>query len=173
MTIISDHITIYHLSDGSSETLRGDLARNRVHFQPDEWSMVKPPPLGWERTVPRYVITRDLRPSPNGRHKNEAPFSEIWQSDIWQQADRNYEAGEVVETTSWPHPSMRPAGPTDDPAHYAAEKILEYFKVSMKSRLQVSPWHQGQVRLSDGISGSMPQHVSTPQIKPQNMRPVA
>jgi hypothetical protein len=68
---------------------------------------------------------------------------------------------------------MRPAGPIDDPAHYAAEMILSYFKSAMKSRLQVYPWFDGQVRLSDGISGSMPQHVSTPQLKPQNMRPVA
>jgi len=162
---MTELVTIYR-PDGSSETLRADLARNRTYLAPDEWSMVKPPPLGWERTVPKYLVTRDLRPSPNSRHKMESPFSEIWQSDIWQQADRQYAAGETVESTAWPHASMQGL-------NYSAERVLEFFKASMKSRLQVSPWFAGQVRLSDGISGPLPSVVQTPRPEPMRLRPVA
>lgn len=170
MTDIS-YLTIYR-PDGSSETLRADLARNRTYFQPDEWSLTKPPPLNWERTVPKYKATRNLHPS-HPRHRVENPFASMSDSDCYQYCEKSIAAGEIVETKSWPHPSFRPAGPIDEPANYAAERVLSYFNGAMKSRLGLSPFRGGRIELSDGISGPLPQHVSTPHVKPMNLRPVA
>jgi hypothetical protein len=59
------------------------------------------------------------------------------------------------------------------PLNYSAQRVRAYFISAMRSRLQHSPWRDGQVRLEDGLSGPLPGHVSTPQIKPMNLRPVA
>jgi hypothetical protein len=162
---MTELVTIYR-PDGTSETLRADLARNRTYFQPDEWSLTKPPPLNWERTVPRYRLSRDLKPAEKARFRSEPPFAETWISDVWQYGERHYEAFEEISTTAWPHPSMRPL-------NYAAERVHAFFISGMKSRLQIAPWRDGQVRLEDGISGPLPGHVSSPNVKPMNLRPVA
>jgi hypothetical protein len=165
MPITSDLVTIYHLPDGATETLRADLARNRVYFQPYEWSLVKPPPPGWDRIVPRYRVTRDVQPAEKSRFRSEPPFTEIW-SGAWQYGERPYQAGEEIETTAWPHPSFMPL-------NFSAERVLEFFKASMKSRLTTAPWHDGRVRLDNGLTGPLPNVVSTPQIQRVNLRPVA
>jgi hypothetical protein len=170
-------ITLYH-RDGHEKTFTADeISRMASCGQVGagkDWSSVKPPPRDWEKTVPRYLVVRELRPSPNPRHKFESPFSEIWQSDIWQQADREYAAGEIVESTVWPHASMQPAGPIDDPAHYAASRVLEFFKAQMKSRMTTSPWHGDRIRLDNGLSNlPTPTAVRPPQVPPFNSRPAA
>jgi hypothetical protein len=165
MPIISDFTTIF-CRDGSSESLRSDLARNRLHFEPHEWSMVPWPPLNWEREIPRYKATIDLIPSPNPRHRFEKPFSTVMDSHVWTQASAPVAAGTEITSTCWPHPSMQGL-------NYSGQQVLAYFKASIKSRLPVSPWNQGRVRLQDGISGPLPGHVSTPHVKPMNLRPVA
>jgi hypothetical protein len=162
---MTELVTIYR-PDGSSETLRADLARNRTYFQPDEWSLIKPPALNWDREIPRYRLSRDLEPAQKARFRSEPPFAETWVSGVWQYGERPMAAGEEIETTDWPHPSMRPL-------NYSAERVHAFYIGAMKSRLQVSPWHQGRVRLEDGISGPLPGHVSSPMVKPMNLRPVA
>ena len=157
-------VTIYR-PDGSSETLRADLARNRVHFAPDEWSLTKPAPLGWQYEKPRYLVTRDLKPAEKSRFLHEPPFAET-ASDTYQYGERFLAAGEEIETTAWPHASMQGL-------NFSGKQVVAFFKAEMKSRLPQSPWHQGRVRLTDGISGSLPNVVQTPRPEPMNLRPVA
>jgi hypothetical protein len=113
-----------------------------------DWSSVAPPPLGWERIVPRYRVTRDVQPAEKSRFRFEPPFTEIW-SGAWQYGEKSHAAGEEIETTAWPHPSFMPL-------NFSAERVLEFFKASIKSRLTVSPWHQGRIRLDTGLSGTLP-----------------
>ena len=101
---------------------------------------------GWEREVPKYRLSRAVRPSPNFRHRHESPFSSFSENDIWQQADREYKAGEIVETKSWP-------GPGFHPLNYSAEKVLEFFNSAPKSRLGLSPWRDDRLVLDDGMGG--------------------
>jgi hypothetical protein len=166
MPIISDRLTIYH-RDGTTETLPADQARYRTYLKPAEWSLTPPPPLNWEREIPRYRVTRDLQPAQKARFRSEPPFSETWQSDCWQYGDRKYAAGEIVETTNWPDASMQGL-------NYSGQQVLAFFKAEMKSRLPTSPWHQGAVRLNNGFS-NLPgiSDVKPPQIQPMNLRPVA
>jgi hypothetical protein len=166
MPIISDRITIY-CRDGTSETLPADQARYRVYMRPDEWSLTPPPPPNWEREIPRYRLTRDLQPASRARHRFEKPFSETSSNDSWQFSDRHYEAGAEIESTCWPHQSMRAL-------NYSAERVLSYFNSEMKSRLPRSPWHNGCVRLDNGLS-NVPAiaDVRPPQLQPMNLRPVA
>jgi hypothetical protein len=145
---IIDRVTIYHRDGITTETLDGDQARYKAYFQPTEWSLIKPPPLGWERIVPRYRVTRDVQPAEKSRFRSETPFTEIW-SGAWQYGERSYAAGEEIETTHWPHPSFMPL-------NFSAERVLEFFKASMKSRLTTAPWFNGQVRLETGLSGTLP-----------------
>jgi hypothetical protein len=151
MSIISN-VRIYNCDGVTTETLPADAARWRVYQSGGEWSFVAPPPLNWELTVPRYKFTRDLRPSPNQRHRLETPFATIWESDIWQFAERNYAANEQITTGAWPHESMRPAGSAGEA--YAAERVLSFFVGAMKS--PTAPWHQGRIRLDTGLSGTLP-----------------
>ena len=101
---------------------------------------------GFEPTeVPRYRVTRDVHPSPNRRHRTETPFTSIADSDEWQFAERTHEAGEVIATTAWPHPSF-------SPQNDSARKVLDFFNSRMKSRMPRSPWRNGRVFLDDGSS---------------------
>jgi hypothetical protein len=120
-------------------------------------------PSDWQRQVPKYRIGRAVRPSPNDRHRHEPPFSNFSDGGVWQQADRPYEAGEIIETTEWPHPMFFPL-------NYSAKKVLEFFGTSQRSRLPRSPWADGRVRLSDGLSGSLPQ-IKAPQPEPVRPQP--
>jgi hypothetical protein len=165
MTIISDRITIYDRA-GGSETLRADQAHYRVHLHPDEWSLTPPAPLNWQYEIPKYRCTRALLPAEKARFRFETPFTEM-AMDTWQYGERHYEAGEEVTTTAWPHTSMQGL-------NFSAQQVLAFFKAEMKSRLTKSPWFDGQVRLSNGLTNAPAVFdVRPPQIKPMNLRPVA
>lgn len=162
--------TLYH-RDGHEQTFTaaeisrmascGQVGANR------DWSSVAPPPPGWERTVPKYLVTRDVRPAERARYRHETPFASCSDSDVWQYGDREYAAGEIVETTNWPHASMQGL-------NYSGQQVLAFFKAEMKSRLPVSPWYRDQVRLSNGLSNAPGiSDVKPPQLQPMNLRPVA
>jgi hypothetical protein len=125
------------------------------------------PTPGWEREIPKYRVARSLQPSPKARFRFEPPFSMIWDSDVWQYGDRPVTTGEIIETTSWPHASFWPL-------NCSAEKVLAFFNGALRSRLSISPWHEGRVRLDNGLSDApMIFDVTPPQVKPVNLRPVA
>jgi hypothetical protein len=105
------------------------------------------PPLDWKRTIPKYRIERDTKPAPKERFKFEPPFSSGSESDVWQYGERIHKAGEVIETTFWPNPG------TMTPLNYSAREVMEFFTTRQKSRMTLSPWYDGQVRLADGIGG--------------------
>jgi hypothetical protein len=111
------------------------------------------PPPGWEREVPRYRVTRDIHPSPNSRHRFEPPFASLSDSNVWQNAERDYKAGEEIETRDWPHPSFRPL-------NYSAGKVLDFFNTRQKSRLPRSPWIGDRIRLDDGLTGPTQPKIS-------------
>jgi hypothetical protein len=161
--------TIFHI-DGREQTMDiHEASRLIVAGQAGNgkgWSFHKPPPQNWQYEKPRYRVTRDLQPAQKARFRSEPPFSETWQSDVWQYSDRHYEAGEEIESTCWPHPSMRAL-------NYSAERVLAFFISGMKSRLTTSPWNQGRVRLEDGMGGPLPRPITSPNVKPMNLRPVA
>ena len=166
MPIISDRLTIYH-RDGTSETLPADQAKYRTYVSPEEWSLTPPPPPNWQRQIPKYRVTRDLKPAPKERFRSEPPFSMTWESDVYQYGARPMTTGETLETTDWPHASFRPL-------NYSAEKVLSFFNSAIKSRLPRSPWHGDQVRLDTGLNNAPGiVDVSPPKLQPMNLRPVA
>jgi|SRR5450631_211719 hypothetical protein len=166
MSIISDRTTIYN-RDGSIATLPAEQARYRVYMSPGEWSLTPPPPPGWDREVPRYRLTRDLQPASRARYRTEPPFESMSNNDCWQYGERPLVAGEEIESTAWPHLSMR--GLT-----FGAEKILQFLNGTMKSRLALAPWRQGRIRLESGIGGSpVLTDVRPPPVPPFNTRPAA
>jgi hypothetical protein len=157
--------TIYNLRDGTSETLPADQAQYRAYFQPAEWSLIKPPPLNWQFELPRYRLTKDLQPAEKSRFRHETPFTEIW-SEAWQYGEHFLAGGSEITTTSWPHASMKPLT-------FGAEKILAFFIGSIKSRLTVSPWFNGQVRLDNGLSGPISFEIKSPKPQHFDTRPAA
>jgi hypothetical protein len=125
------------------------------------------PPANWQREVPRYRVSRDVRPSPNDRHRHELPFSSFSDGSVWQQADRPHSAGEIIETTEWPHVLFFPL-------NYSAKKVLEFFNGAMKSRLPRSPFGpDGRLRLENGLTGTTVVSLVPPQLKPMDLRPAS
>jgi hypothetical protein len=125
------------------------------------------PTPGWDREVPRFRVTCDVRPPTRDRYRTEPPFTTMADNDCWQYADRPYESGETIETTAWPHASFMPL-------NFSAQKVLAFFNGALQSRLTLSPWHEGRVRLDNGLSDApMIFDVTPPQVKPMNLRPVA
>jgi len=116
------------------------------------------PPPGWEREVPKYRATREIRPAEKARFRTEPPFETIFDNDVWQYGERPVARGDEIETTSWPHPSFRPQ-------NYSAARVLSFFNSAMKSRLTPSPWHEGRIRLTNGLSDAPPIVVRAQQIK--------
>jgi hypothetical protein len=141
--------TIYNRHDGSTETLPADQAALKTYYQRETWSAQPLPPKDWEREVPRYRITRSLRPAQFPRVRLENPHTDLTCGDSWQYSDRHYEAGEEIESKCWPHPSMYPL-------NYSAQRVMAFFSSAMRSRLTTSPWFGDQVRLDDGLSGPLP-----------------
>jgi hypothetical protein len=141
--------TVYH-RDGSEKTVDVHEASRLVGASAagpgKEWSFHKPPPLNWEWEIPRYKATRDLRPSPNRRHRFEPPFSTIWDSAVWQYSEQAIAAGDEFESRDWPHPSLQPL-------NYSAGRVLDFFNSRMKSRLPHSPFRGDRVELDDGMTG--------------------
>ena len=154
--------TIYHV-DGREQVLdvheASRLVGPRQVGAGKGWSFVKPPPLNWEREVPKYRATRDLRPAERARYRQEPPFGTVFVSSIWQYGTRTYSAGEIIETKSWPHPSFAAL-------NYGAEKVLEFFNTRMKSRMTASPWHIDRLRLDDGLSGPLIPAIAVPPPAP-------
>jgi hypothetical protein len=118
--------------------------------------------LGWESEVPQYRVRRAVHPSPKSRHRTEPPFSSSSDDSCWQYAERSYKAGEIISTTSWPHPTFAAI-------NFAAEQVLRFFQSAPKSRLPISPWFGDRVRLDSGLSGNgpRPQIVTPAQVRGQ------
>jgi hypothetical protein len=104
-------------------------------------------PPGWEFETPRYRVVHDVHPSPKARFRFEPPFAQIMDPGEWQYSEREWKAGEVIETCEWPHPSFRPL-------NYAAKRTIEFFNAEMKSRLPRSPWQGDRLRLDNGLTGN-------------------
>jgi hypothetical protein len=121
------------------------------------------PPLNWRKERPRYRVGQPVYPSPNDRHRHELPFSYFSDGSVWQQADRPHKAGEIIESSEWPHPMFFPL-------NYSAKMVLEFFRAATKSRLPRSPIVDGRVMLSDGLTGFLPQ-IKAPQPQPVGMQP--
>jgi hypothetical protein len=99
------------------------------------------------REIPLYRATRTVTPSPNPRHRLEAPFSSQSDGSVWQYGARAVEANEEIATTDWPHPSFRPL-------NESARRVTSYFQSAMRSRLPRSPWWNGQLHLNDGLTSA-------------------
>ncbi len=122
------------------------------------------PPPGWERETPKYRVARDISPAPKARFRLEPPFSQCFDSDSYQYGDRPLKAGEIIETTDWPHASFHPL-------NYSAKKVIEFFNTRMKSRLPRSPWEGDRIRLDDGLTGETVVSLVPPQLQPVDLRP--
>jgi hypothetical protein len=104
------------------------------------------PPLDWERQPPRYRATRAVHPSPNSRHRFEPPFATVFDSDVWQHAERPVQAGQEFESRAWPHQSFVPL-------NFSGRAVLAFFNSRVKSRLPRAPWVGDRIRLDDGFTG--------------------
>jgi hypothetical protein len=51
------------------------------------------------------------------------------------------------------------------PLNFSAREVMRFFNLAQKSRLPRSPWHDGRVRLDDGLSGNLPKIVG-PKVAP-------
>jgi hypothetical protein len=111
------------------------------------------PPPGWEREVPKYRASRAVRPAEKTRFRLEPPFVTIFDSAVWQYGTREIKAGEIIETTDWPHPSFRPL-------NFSAGKVLDFFNSRVKSRLPRAPWAGDRIRLDDGLTGPTQPNIS-------------
>jgi hypothetical protein len=166
MSIIST-ATIFNRLDGSSQTLPADQAALKTYYQRETWSAQPLPPPGWEFIVPRYRLTRDLQPASRARYRFEPPFESMSDNSSWQFGEHPLEAGDIIESKSWPHPSFHPQ-------NYSAERVLSYFIGAMKSRLPLSPFRGDRIVLADGISGALPVDVrAAPKPAPFDTRPAA
>ena len=146
-----------------TEAQADNLARNTYGL----WSFKKPKPEGWDREVPKYRAQIDLHPSPLARHRHEPPIAFSTDSQLWQFCEKPVAAGDIVETTAWPHLSMQPLNDS-------AIAVRDYLRDHMKSRLQQTPWRQGRLNLDDGLTGTIPDagvlRPALPQAAPQPVR---
>jgi hypothetical protein len=108
------------------------------------------PPLGWRKEIPLYRISADTHPAPKERFRFETPFSQQSDASIWQYGERVHKVREVISTTEWPNPGAM------TPLNYAAQQVMEFFTTHQKSRMQRSPWRDGQVFLDNGLSNPLP-----------------
>lgn len=142
--------TIYNQHTGEVRTIPMVQAEHMAANSYGEWSFKKPLPPGWDREVPRYRASVDLKPSAYARHRTEPPFASVSDSSLWQYATRPVSAGEELALEVWPHPSM--VGLNE-----SAKRVLAYFTSHQKSRLPQSPWRNGRLRLDDGLTGTVPE----------------
>jgi hypothetical protein len=160
---------IYH-TDGREKTVdiheADRLAGAGTVGAGKDWSFHKPPPPGWERVVPKYKATRDLRPAERARYRLEPPFENILDPSIWQYGERDFKKGEIIETKAWPHSSFLPL-------NYGAERVLEFFNLQMKSRMTTSPWFNDSLRLDNGLIGTHIVRAAPPQLQPMDLRPAS
>ena len=154
--------TVYH-RDGREKTVDIHEA-SRLTGAGKDWSFTPPLPAGWDRETARYRVTRDVHPSPNSRHRFETPFSSQSDSDAYQYGERLLIAGEIIETTSWPHPSFWPL-------NESGRRVHQFFLMRQKSRLPRSPYDStGKLRLDDGLAGAMPK-IGVPHLEPVRLHP--
>jgi hypothetical protein len=118
-------------------------------------------PRNWQREIPKYRVMRETKPAEKHRFTLDRPFSQMSDAATWQYGERLYKAGEVIETTEWP------CAGTMVPLNYSAREVMRFFNLAQKSRLQRSPWHDGRVRLDDGLSGALPKIIG-PKVAPIN-----
>jgi hypothetical protein len=123
------------------------------------------PPLNWRKEMPRYRVRAETRPAPKTRFRFEPPFAQIMDSSEWQYGERVWPAGSVIETDFWP------CAGTFVPLNYSAREVLAYFNSHQKSRLPRSPWHDGRLRLDDGLSSDGPPKIVTPKVQPTDLQP--
>jgi hypothetical protein len=142
--------TIYNVLSGEVRSLPQTQAEHLAANSRGEWSFRKPLPPGWDKEIPRYRASINLRPSAYARHRSEPCFASCSDTHMWQFAERPIAAGEEFESTAWPHASLTPLTES-------ARRVLEYFNSHQKSRLPMSPWHNGRLRLDDGLSGTPPE----------------
>ena len=150
--------TIYNSETGEPRTLPQAQAEQLIRQQPVEWTFAKPLPAGWDTEIPRYRAQFDLEPAELPRYLHENPFAFQTSPRSYQYSAKKIKAGEVIETTSWPHPSLIPQNET-------ARRIHAFFTTEMKSRMQRSPWRDGRLNLDNGMSGNL--FVSLAPIKPE------
>jgi hypothetical protein len=153
MTIISPTTpataTVYNTISGENRTVPPSQADHMVRNSRGEWSYAKPLPAGWDLEIPKYRASKNLRPSPKARHRLETPFTSIQENDVAQYLEQPLKAGETIETTSWPYPTMQPLNDS-------AKAVREFFTSRQKSRLPLKPWRDGRLYLNDGLSGALP-----------------
>jgi hypothetical protein len=111
-------------------------------------------------------VVRDIRPAQKARFCLEPPFASCLDSDVWQYGEKPLKAGEIIETRAWPHPSFFPL-------NYGAKKVLAFFSLQMKSRMQRSPWAGDQIRLDNGLTGNAVTQATPPQLQPMDLRPAS
>ena len=161
-------VTIYH-RDGREREVDVHTASRLVGVGQaglgEAWFFHKQPPLGWELEVPRYKATREVPPAPLARFRHEPPHAENYDG-CWQYGTQLVERGAEIETTDWPHSSFLPL-------NYSAERVLAFFNAGMKSRMTLSPWHNGRVRLDNGLSNAPGIVSKPPQPAPFSTRPAA
>jgi hypothetical protein len=142
--------TVYNQFTGEAKTIPMVQAEHMAANSRGEWSFAKPLPPDWDKEIPKYRVERDLYPSGFARHRLEPPFTSTTDSTMYQYCDRPLRAGEVLELTAWPHPSMTGLNET-------AKRTLAYFTSHQKSRLPLSPWRNGRLWLDDGLTGTVPE----------------
>jgi hypothetical protein len=142
--------TVYNQLTGEAKTIPLVQAEHLARNSMGEWSFKQPLPPGWDREVPRFRVEHDLHPPAFARHRSEPPFVSSTDTYMWQYADRTFCTGEELEITAWPHASMTALNET-------AKQVLAYFTSHQKSRLPMSPWRNGRLRLDDGLSGAPPE----------------
>jgi hypothetical protein len=122
------------------------------------------PPLNWRKEMPVYRVRVETRPSPKARFRFEQPFSQIMDQSEWQYSERVWPAGSVIASDQWP------CAGTMTPLNYSAREVLSFFNSRQKSRLPRTPWADGQVRLDDGLTGTLPK-ILGPQVQPVGVQP--
>jgi hypothetical protein len=131
---------------------------------PTQTAIPSSPPPGWASEEPLYRTTREIYPAERDRYRFERPFSEQGNMDCWQFGTTVLKAQQEISTREWPHPSFYPL-------NEVARRIHSFFTIAQKSRLARSPYDQGgKLRLSDGLSGPLPQ-IAAPKVQPMDLRP--
>ena len=121
-------------------------------------------PAGWERIIPRYRVTRDVKPAEKRRFAFEPPFATVMNPEVWQYGTEPLSAGQIVSTTEWPYPNWFPL-------NYSAKKTLEFFNSGTKSRMPRSPWRGDRLVLADGFHSDGPPRPVNVRPEPFDTRP--
>ena len=96
------------------------------------------PDIGWEKEVPRYRATMDVRPAKSDRLKHEPPVTYCSDPAEWQHGERQMNAGDEIETTTWPHRSFQGI-------NTSARHVLDLIQNRSGYVLPKTPWQDGQV----------------------------